>query len=837
MENNDKIIGLSSQEVIKQRELFGKNELLIQKRESFIKKVFHIITEPMFLLLIVAASIYFILGEARDGSIMLVFVFVIIMIEIYQEWKSDKTLNALRDLAAPKIDVIRDGIRETIFSVDLVISDIMVIEEGDKIPADAKIITTSDLMVDESSLTGESESVYKSIEIEENDDYWKKNYVYAGTIVVQGSAIVLVDKIGFESEYGKIGLNIVEAKQEITPLKKQTNTIVKIAFIIAVIFFTLTFIITFINLNGYAFNERIIKSSLSAITIAMALIPEEFPVVLAVFLSMGAWRLAQKNALVKNLGAVETLGATSVLCVDKTGTITMNKMSVVQIYSFSDNMDDLVETMGLACETNAYDPMEQAMLSYSEVYGISKNHLFSGKFIDEYPFTNENKMMAHIWHHDDEIIIAAKGSPEMIMSVCCLNENEIIIIEEKINEYSRKGLRVIAVAKTILNNENEMPSSILNTNLDFLGLIGLEDPPRENIKDDIKSCTNAGIRVVMITGDHPTTASAIAEKIAMPNYDKIITGKQIDNMSDLEFNEAIKDLSVFSRVLPEHKMKIVKAFKENNHIVAMSGDGVNDAPALKNADIGVAMGKHSSQVSREAADLVLLDDNFSTIVESIKDGRRIYDNIRKAVGYIFAIHIPIAFAALLAPLLGITSSFLLLLPLHVVLLELVIDPTCSIVLERQPAESDIMKRMPRNPNEKMLNKDVLLKSFIQGIVIFIASFASYYYVLNTSQDVMLARTMGIATIILANLFLVLVNTSDHDSIFVSLKRLSKDKFMWLVPLVTFMMLLLVIYTPLNDIFGFRALSFMELIIIISLAAVSVLWYEIVKMYKRNKYNK
>lgn len=841
MRNNEEIIGLTSEEVFKQRELYGRNELQSQKKESFLKKIIHILTEPMFLLLIVAATIYFFLGEPRDGAIMLVFVMVIIMIEIYQEWKTDKTLNALKDLSAPKIAVIRDGKRQIIYSAELVVNDIMLIEEGDKIPADGKILITSDLRVDESSLTGESESVYKVISQDNNEDngedYWRKDYIYAGTLVIQGSATILVEKIGTNTEFGKIGLNIVEVKEEITPLKRQTNKIVKTAFLIAVVFFTLTFIVTFINLSSLDFNERIVKSGLASVTIAMALIPEEFPVVLAVFLSMGAWRLAQKNALIKNLSAVETLGAASILCVDKTGTITMNKMSVNKTFSLNNDMDDLVEIMGQACETEAYDPMEQAMLLYSEEYGISKKHLFSGKLIDEYPFTNELKMMGHIWFHDNEIIIAAKGSPEMIMSISNLSEDEKQIIEEKINDFSKEGLRVIAVGKSILKNREDIPKNILDNNLQFLGLVGLADPPRENIKDDIEACTQAGIRVVMITGDHPSTASAIAKKINMPNPDKIITGMQLDSMSASELKEAIKDVSIFSRVLPEHKMKIVKAFKEAGHVVAMTGDGVNDAPALKNADIGVAMGKNGSQVSREAADLILLDDNFSTIVASVKDGRRIYDNIRKAIGYIFTIHIPIALAALFAPLLGISSSLLLLLPLHVVLLELVIDPTCSIVLERQPAESNIMKRKPRKINENMLEKSILAKSFVQGIFIFIASFFSYYYILMSTEDITFARTMGIGIIVLGNLFLVLVNSSDYDSIFVSLKRLSKDKFMWLVPLVTFMMLLLVIYTPLNDIFGFRALSFMELIIIISLAAVSVLWYEIVKMYKRNKYNK
>jgi Ca2+-transporting ATPase len=493
---------------------------------------------------------------------------------------------------------------------------------------------------------------------------------------------------------------------------------------IAGILFLLVTILTYFNIPDHIFGERIIESILSGITLAMAMIPEEFPVILTVFLSMGAWKLAKKKSLVRKLPSVETLGAISVLCVDKTGTITMNQMTVQDTWSIDGNNENLCEIMGLGCETDAYDPMEKAMLSYCEKIGIPQDHIFAGELITEYAFTNEHKMMGHVWNHDGEIIIAAKGSPEHLLTICVLNDDETIKIQSKITEMSEKGLRVIAVGYMKPKSEKEIPMELIGCKLNFIGLVGLADPPRESIKDDIKQCIRAGIRVVMITGDGGITASSIARQIGMPNSDKIITGDEINHMNDSELCEHVRDVSIFSRVVPEHKMRIVKAFKENGEVVAMTGDGVNDAPALKHADIGIAMGKRGSEVSREAADLILLDDNFTTIVDTIYNGRRIYDNIRKAVGYIFTIHIPIAFAALLAPFLNIDPSSLLLLPMHVVLLELIIDPTCSIVLERQPAEVNIMDRKPRDTNEKILTKATFIKSVIQGLVIFVISFSS-----------------------------------------------------------------------------------------------------------------
>lgn len=833
--NNYELNGLTSDQVLKLQETHGKNELVHEKKTNIFLKIVLIIMEPMFLLLLIASIIYFILGEPRDGIIMLVFVVGIISIDVIQEWKTDRTLSALKDLSAPKITVIRDGVKQEINSIDLVPGDIMLIFEGVKIPADGIVIKCSGLCVEESSLTGESAGVWKQVRTSENlsADYFKKDYCYAGTLVTQGTGTILVEKIGSETEYGKIGLNVISVKDENSPLQKQTNMLVKTCAIIALILFIIVMIITFINLSNYSLKARIVESILSGITLAMAMIPEEFPVVLTVFLSMGAWRLAKKNSLVKRLPSVETLGSISVLCVDKTGTITKNEMVVSNVWSIKNDDHDLCEVMGLCCEEDTYDPMEQAMLTYCKKLNITKNHLYAGDKLKEYAFTNETKMMGHFWRHDDMYILASKGSPESLLKICKLSSEDRKITDEKILEMSKEGLRVIAVAKKIYKNKNYIAEKLEDNQLEFCGLIGLIDPPRETAKEDIAACKRAGIRVVMITGDNGITASSIASKIGMENSENIITGDMIDKLSDKDLREKVKDVSIFSRVIPEHKMRIVKAFKENGEIVAMTGDGVNDAPALKFADIGIAMGKRGSEVSREAADLILLDDNFSTIVDTIKDGRRIYDNIRKAVGYILVIHIPIALASLVAPLLGISTAYLLLLPLHVVILELIIDPTCSIVLERQPAEENIMDRKPRPRNAKILEFSTLSKSLIQGFIMFTASFVTYYLALKNNYILPeTARTMGLVIIIIANLFLVLVNSSDSEYVYKTFNKLIKDKVMVAIIVGTIMLVGVIVYSPINTFLKLTSLNLSEMLAVIAISFVSVFWYEIVKMLNK-----
>lgn len=833
----ERSMGLTSAEAKRRQAQYGKNELTVQKKKGFFSKVIHIICEPMFLLLLIASVIYFILGEPKDGIVMLVFVIGMISIDIAQEWKTDKTLNVLKDLSAPQVTVIRDREQKVIASADLVPGDVMLIHEGVKVPADGVVLDCHALCVDESTLTGEAEGVWKTPteSAEPSEDYWRKDYCYAGTLVTQGTGYLLVDKIGTQTEYGKIGTSIAEAPDEQTLLQKQTGSIVKVCAGVAAVLFALVGIFTYIDLPELAVGDRIVQSILSGITLAMATIPEEFPVILTVFLSMGAWRLAKKNSLIRHLPSVETLGEISVLCVDKTGTITKNQMAVADTWVLNGNQDNLIEVMGLGCQMEPYDPMEKAMLAHCEQQGISKDRLFSGTMVKEYPFTDELKMMGQVWKKNGAFLIAVKGSPERILTICSLDEKSRRLCENQIQAMSSEGLRVIAVAAATPKTETEIPEEITDCSLTLLGLIGLVDPPRDSVKEDIAVCNRAGIRVVMITGDNGVTASAIARKIGIKNCDNVITGDMLSQMTDEELREKVKTVSIFSRVIPEHKMRIVKAFKENGEIVAMTGDGVNDAAALKYADIGIAMGKRGSEVSREAADLILMDDNFTTIVETVKDGRRIYDNIRKAIGYVFTIHIPIVFSALLAPVFHVAPSALMLLPTQVVLLELMIDPTCSIVLERQPGELDIMERGPRSPKEKILTAGVFLKSIIQGLAVFAASFSTYYSVLaGDPANAPLARGMGLAVIILSNLFLVQVNSSNHEYVFHSIARLAKDKVMWGVSIVTVAALIVILYTPLSNFLSLTAPSALQLVRVIVTACIAVFWYEIVKFVKNRR---
>ena len=530
--------------------------------------------------------------------------------------------------------------------------------------------------------------------------------------------------------------------------------------------------------------------------------------------------------------AVETLGAVTVLCVDKTGTLTENRMTVQNEQLFGASEERFDRVMGMACEVDPYDPMEQAMLRHCGENGVKSEELFCGELVHEYPFTSQTKRMGHIWQNPDgSRLLCAKGSPESILPLCGLDEKQRTAVMEKQKEFAAQGLRVIAVASAEIGRE--IPAGMEENELILEGLVGLADPPREAVPDAVRVCQKAGVRVVMITGDNGVTATSIARRIGLSADSGVLTGEELERMSDDELKEKLPRISVFARVVPEHKMRIVKCLRELGEVVAMTGDGVNDAPALKYADIGIAMGGRGTEVARESADLILMDDNFTSIVETIRDGRRIYDNIRKAIGYVFVIHIPIALAALLAPMLGIPAAAIMLLPLHVVVLELVIDPTCSIVFERQPAEPDIMERPPRSASQPLVTKGVVIKSVIQGLVVFAASFGSYLYMLMQNPAMpQTARSMGLAVLMLANLFLVYVNSSETQFGCQTFLRSLKDKVLWAINGGVLVMLLLILYTPLAEILKLSPLSFRQFGFCLLLAAVSVLWYELVKCIRR-----
>ena len=842
--------GLTTKQVRELQNIYGLNEIRAVKKRKLSKKLAHIVMEPIYVLLACSAIIYFTLGEMIDGILMIAFVVFVIGIDVLQEARTGNTLKKLRDLSEPKIKVIRDNKEVMINSTELVPGDIMMISEGVKIPADGVLLSSNGLCVDESILTGESEGVWKYTTSTDSGhpgveckEYFRRDYCYTGTLVILGNGIVAVEKTGNDTEYGQIAEQIIKTAPESSLLQKQMGKLARQCTKIAGILLLMVCAVTFINLRGYPTQQRLIESFLAGVVLALSMVPGEFPVIQSVFLSMGALRLAKKNALIRRLSAVETLGAVSVLCIDKTGTITANKMEVVKFWHPDYEENGLCRAVALSCKEDTYDPMEIAMLKYCGIR-CHKGKLESdclkacilsstqGKYIRDYPFTNELKAMGQVWQFGREIIIAAKGSSETILPLCILTCEQEDRATNKINELSEKGLRVIAVAERIQKKEEDVPESLMECRLFLKGIVGLSDPPRENIKEQIKACYQAGIRIMMITGDHPVTASTVAKDIGMKSYDVVMTGKDVTGLSCNQLKEAVKSCNLFARVLPIHKMRIVKALKDNGEITAMTGDGVNDSPALKIADIGVAMGKHGSEVSREAADLILLDDNLETILDSVGDGRRIFQNILKAIGYVFAIHIPIALISLTAPLIGIPKDALMLLPLHIVLLELVMDPTCSVALERQPAEDDVMRKPPRNPNAKLVTSGLLLKSLMQGLAVYLISFFTYFYLYKAGYPVETARTAGYAILVLANIFLVLVNCSETESFLRIIKKVRRERGIWLINAITAVELIIMVYTPAAKFLELTPLRLPMLLSVILLSCLSVFWYEAVKLWKR-----
>lgn len=845
--------GLTVDEVKKRRDIYGYNEIQRNKKKRLVKQIKHIIAEPVYLLLSCAAIIYFLLGEAADGAIMIAFVIFVIGIDVFQDARTGNALKKLREISEPKVTVIREGKEIRIAARELVPGDLFLISEGMKIPADGYLWKAEGLCVDESLLTGEGEAVWKykrddlqEVKEEEGaEECYKSDFCYTGTFVIHGTGLVCAEKTGNETEYGKLAENILNAPEVYTGLQLQMKKLAKQCTVMAAVLFFLVGLFTFLNLPEQILAERIIHSLLAGVVLALSMIPGEFPVILAVFLSMGALRLAKKNALIRHLPSVETLGSVSVICLDKTGTITQNNMQVSEYFISELPEGKFCKTVALACKEGTIDPVDRAISEFSkkicnrckgqsaEVAACSMGKRNS-LLVREYPFSDELKAMGLIWLENKVHTVVAKGSPETILSLCSLTKEQEGKVKAQLKNFLEKGFRVIAVADRILTEDCGFPETLSQCRLNFRGLIGLWNPAREEIPDSIKACYAAGIRTVMITGDHPTTASVLADKIGIHNGRRVITGSEMNKLTDTELRAAVKECNVFARVLPLHKMRIVKALQENREVVAMTGDGVNDSPAQKIADIGISMGQHGSEISREAADLILLDDNIATIVSTVQDGRRIYQNIAKAVSYVFTIHIPIALVSLLAPVLGILPQAVMLLPLHIVLLELIMDPTCSIALERLPAEDNIMNIPPRNSSEQLFSKKRLQKSILQGLVIFIATFGIYYILLKLSYASELARTAGFAVLVLSNVLLVIENCSETESILQILKKIRRDRGIWAVNILTAGGLLLLIYSPLNKTLGFCPLSLFADIVVIVLSVISVLWYEFIKKIRAHK---
>lgn len=840
--------GLSEKEVAEILQKDGYNELPSTKKRNIFAIAFDVVREPMFLLLITAGGLYLVLGDLEEALMLLAFVFVIIGITLYQERKTERALEALRDLSSPRALVIRDGTQKRISGREVVRGDILVVAEGDRVPADAVVRSSSHLSIDESLLTGESAPVRKlpwdgTLEktIPGGDDL---PFIFSGTLVVGGQGIAKVLETGSQTEMGKIGKALQSLETEDTPLQKETRRFVKNLAIIGVVLCAIV-IVGYGMTRGAVDHNNWVNGFLAGITLAMAILPEEFPVVLTVFLALGAWRLSKKNVLTRRVPAVETLGAATVLCVDKTGTLTMNSMSVCKLYAngkyysitkerqpIPEAFHEIVEFGILASKKEPFDPMEKALLQIGDSTLANTEHIHKDwVVVHEYPLSKELLAMSQVMNSPDgnEYIIAAKGAPEAVADLCHFTQKQMKNLSKQISAIASEGLRIIGVAKSYFK-KTDLPDKQHDFTFEFLGLIGFIDPVRPSVPQAVKECYAAGIRVVMITGDYPGTAQCIAQEIGLKNPEQVLTGTELNSMDEAELRTRIREVNVFARVVPEQKLLIVDALKKNGEIVAMTGDGVNDAPALKSANIGVAMGGRGTDVARESASLVLLDDDFSFIVQAVRMGRRIYDNIKKAMSYIIAVHIPIAGLSLIPVLLNWP---LILHPVHIVFLELVIDPSCSIAFEAEPEETDVMRRHPRKATEPLFSRRTLLVSVMQGFSVLAIVLAVYCISVSRGQSENATRALTFTTLVIANLGLIFTNRSWSKTVVSTLRN--KNNALWIVTVGTILFLGLILLVPfLQSLFMFGNINFMDVFICIIAGALSVVWFEILKLVMQRR---
>ncbi|HSW57297.1 MAG TPA: cation-translocating P-type ATPase [Dehalococcoidales bacterium] len=834
--------GLSESEAARRLKEDGYNEMPSAGNKNVLRIAFEVIKEPMFLLLIACGIIYMVLGDIQEALILLFFVFVIIGITFYQERKTERTLEALRDLSSPRALVIRDGTERRIAGREVVRGDLLVLNEGDRIPADAVVVSSADFAVDESLLTGESVPVRKSAGDPEQDFFRPGGddlpFVYSGTLAVKGQAKALVRHTGSQTEMGKIGKSLKEVSIQPTPLQKETRRLVKNIAIVGAGISLLIVIIYGLTrgdwLNGF----------LAGLTLGMAILPEEFPVVLTIFLALGAWRIAQQQVLTRRAPVIETMGATTVLCVDKTGTLTMNRMAVARAYvngrfldvtenspvQLDEHFHELIEYSILASEINATDPMEKAFKDFGQKYLKQTEHLHGDwELVGDYDLTREFLALSHIWKSPSrsEYVIASKGAPEAIADLCHFNRPQMDELAANVLVLANQGLRVLGVAKATFK-QADLPESQHSFDFKFIGLVGLADPVRAGVPAAIQECHAAGIRVCMITGDYPATAQAIGRQVGLTNTENFLTGPQIEKMNEVELQDALRTNNIFARVMPEHKLRIVNALQANGEITAMTGDGVNDAPALKSANIGIAMGGRGTDVAREAASLVLLDDDFSSIVKANRLGRRIFDNLRKAMAYIFAVHVPVVGMSFLPVVL---QQPLLLFPVHIVFLELIIDPACTLVFEAERAEKNVMKRPPHDPRQSLFNRNTLGISLLQGLVVLLVTFAIYWYAMavwRLPENEL--RALTYITLIFSNLFLIMSNRSWTQSIFTTIRNRNRA-LNWVVSFALVFMVLVLTVPDLRDLFKFSTLSMAEVALGLGGSALSVAWFEIYKVVK------
>ncbi|MFH1876250.1 MAG: cation-translocating P-type ATPase [Candidatus Omnitrophota bacterium] len=836
------IQGLSERQALERLKKDGYNELPAQKKKNILLILWGILREPMLLLLVGSGLVYLFLGEAQDALMLLSFVIVVVGITLYQERKTERALEALRDLSSPRALVIRDGEQKRIAGRCVVRDDIIVLCEGDRVPADARVISCANLSIDESLLTGESAPVRKAegsdavpVARPGGDDL---PFVFSGTLVTQGHGFACVSAIGVHTEMGKIGKALENIREEETLLTKETRRLVRNFAAIGLVLCVCVVVVYGLSRASW------LGGILSGLTLGMAMLPEEFPVVLMIFMALGAWRISKSKVLTRRAYAIEALGAATVLCTDKTGTLTENRMQLSSLHiagkdyvvdaatiaSLPEETHGLIEYGILASQKDPFDPIEKGIKEIGEFYLAATEHIHKNwQILKEYPLSKQLLAISHVWESPDktQYVIAAKGSPEAIVDLCHFNAQQHRELIDTIERMAKQGLRVLGVAKALWKKEN-LPGLQHDFAFEFVGLLGFLDPIRESVPASIREAQKAGVRVVMITGDYPATAVHIARQIGIENPAEYITGPEIEKVGHQELRVRLKMVNVFARVVPEQKLAIVNALKANAEVVAMTGDGVNDAPALKAAHIGVAMGQHGTDVARESSALVLLGDDFSSIVEAVRLGRRIFDNLKKAIAYIFSVHIPIAGMSFLPVVFGLP---LVLLPAHIAFLELIIDPACSTVFESVPEEQGIMSRPPRSLRESLFNRRAFIISFLQGVSILAVVFVVYIVSLRIHQTEGESRTLAFATLVFSNMMLILTNLSWSKGLVSILK--TKNKALWLVLLGTLAALAAVLYVPfLRRLFHFSTLSLEDIGIAFAAGTLSLVWFEGFKFIAR-----
>ena len=843
LNDQSEVHGLSDSEAEARLKSEGPNELPRTGHRTLLRITADVLREPMFALLVAAGLIYLLLGDLAEALMLLVFATMSVVITIVQETRSERVLEALRDLTSPRALVIRDGVRKRIPGREVVRGDVIVIAEGDRVPADAVLLSGQDVETDESLLTGESVPVRKRTGAVRagaarpgGDDL---PFVFSGTLVVRGHGLAEVRATGPLSEIGKIGQALGGIETEQPLLRRQTERLIRI-------FATVGLSVSVIAVLLYGlFRGSWLDGLLGGVALSMSMLPEEFPLVLTVFMVMGAWRISQARVLTRRAAAIETLGAATVLCTDKTGTLTQNRMAVAELQcagetlrlsdtnrELSGAVRDLAETAILASAPEPYDPMERAI------------HALSGQLSETAPPTQTDRRLAHtfgltpellamaqIWESGDSGapgLVAAKGAPEAIASLCHLDAVELKEMRRAADAMAARGMRILGVARATFVGTT-YPDDLRAFDFRFLGLMGLADPLRSTVPPAIEECRSAGIRVAMITGDYPTTARAIAREAGLAS-ETAITGGDLETMKDDELRARVGSSAIFARIMPEQKLRIVNALKANGEVVAMTGDGVNDAPSLKSAHIGIAMGGRGTDVAREAAAIVLLDDDFGSIVRTIRLGRRIHDNLRKAMGYILAVHVPIAGLSLLPLLFGWPLVFT---PVHIAFLEMVIDPVCSIVFEAEQEEANVMARPPRDPRTPLFSGALAAWSLFQGALVLLLVLTIYVIALNNSLPEAEARALAFVSLVFTNVGLIFVNRSFSSSLVIGLGARNAALW-WVLTAMTTLMSIVLLWLPARALFHFGPLHLDDLAICFGAGVATLVGLDLCKPLWRSR---